>query len=107
MTILEALKSINPYPIQDNTIIKICLDRGLEWTDEYIGTLNGIEPFDLATADIYTYLYSAPSLREQEISLTVADRDNYYKLAFVLYGKWDDDTLSSGQYGYIGEDFND
>jgi len=103
MTIYQALTSVTKYPIPSSFIERIGIDRGLTIADDYSGLNQSIE---LATADVYMFLYGAPDLKEQEVSITQADRDNYLKMANQIYGKYDDPNFSGIRYGFIGESLN-
>jgi len=103
MTIYQALTSVTNYPVPALFIERVGIDRGLNITEDYTGLNQSIE---LAIADVYLYLYTSPDLKEQEVSITQSDRDNYLKLANQIYGKYDDPKFTGIRYGYIGESFN-
>ena len=103
MTIYQALASVTNYPIPALLIERVGVDRGLTITEDYTGLNQSIE---LAMADVYMFLYGAPDLKEQEVSITQADRDNYLKMANQIYGKYDDPNFSGIRYGFIGESLN-
>lgn len=106
MTVAESIQSIVPYPIAENTIQKICVLRGLDGAALFTQSI-GISPaYQLCEADIYMYMYTAPDLREQQVSITPAERQNYLNRANALYEKVGEGD-GSGTYGYIGENFND
>ena len=107
MTIQEALISINLYPIPVNAIDKIIIDRGLDGTADYDSTISGTEIYELATADVYLWLYTSQSVKEQQISFTIDERDNFLYMANLIYSKYDDPKFTGTSYGYIGENFND
>jgi hypothetical protein len=106
MTIAESLFSLNSYPIPVNTVEKFCIDRELTSTDEYTKTIGDSEEYQLAMADVFLYLYTAPDLKEQQISINQADRNNYLNRANKIYGFYDDPKFSGIIYGLIGENFN-
>lgn len=105
MTVLESLTSISQYPI-DLIATKLLIDRGLDGTLIYDSTYRTNQDYQLALADIYMYLYTAPDLKEQDITLTLATRDNYYNLAQKIYGKYDSTEYEGIIYGMIGKKLN-
>ena len=106
MTILEALTALNTYPIPTNTIEKICIERALTSSDTFDIAVSQLDSFKLATADVYLFLYGAPDLREQEISIGIEERDNFLYLANLIYGEFEDPKYSGFNYGFVGEDLN-
>lgn len=106
MTVLDALSSINTYPIPVNTIEKICIDRGLTSSDPYTKEIGESEAYELANADVLLYLYTAPDLKEQNVSITQGDRDNFLSSANFIYGKYEDPKFTGITYGFIGDSFN-
>ena len=52
------------------------------------------------------YMFTAPDLKEQEISITPADRKNYKNRANRVYGELNDPAFSGRRYGLIGENYN-
>lgn len=104
MTISESLLALSTYPIPVNTIEKICVNREQVSGDDYIGTS---ENYELAEADVYLFLFTAPDLKEQEVSISQGDRDRFLNLANSIYSKYDDSKYSGkGKFGYIGENWN-
>lgn len=109
MTISQALLSINTYPIPDLFIEKVGVERGLTITDTYTLAISSTEAFELATADIYMYLYTQLSnLSEQEVSFgqDATTKENFFSLANSIYAKYNDPKLSGLRYGFVGESFN-
>lgn len=108
MTIAEALKAINIYPITDNTIEKICIDRGLDHTAEYTQTIGQSDAYILATADTYFYLGTAPNIVEQEVGINsaIAIKKKLCDEADKIYGGYDDPKFSGNTYGFVGENYN-
>lgn len=106
MTILDALKSVTNYPIQDNTIEKICVIRGLVSSTTLTLEIAKSEAYELAEADIYLFLYTAPSVSEQEVSFNMQDRNSFLSLANKIYSKYGDANFSGNSFGFIGENFN-
>lgn len=107
MLISESLKTINSYPIPDLTIEKVGIDRGLTITDEYTAAVAVTQSYELATADVYMWLYAAPNVKEQEISFSSDDRDKFFNLANLIYGKYGDAKYSGkGKFGFKGDKWN-
>lgn len=106
MNISEALLSLNNYPIPSTVIDKILVDRALDGSTEYNLTISESDAFNLATADIYYWLYSCPNFAEQEINFTITDRDNFLSVANKIYLELDDPKFIGIKYGFIGEDYN-
>lgn len=106
MTIREALQSLTPYPIPVNNIDKICIDRALIAGTTYDLTISQSDDFKLATADVYMFMYGAPSITEQDISLSVVERSNFRDMANRIYGELNDPKYMGKKYGFIGENFN-
>ena len=104
MTVSESLLSLSNYPIPENTIEKICINRGLDCASDYDGTS---QTYELAEADVYMFLYASPDVSEQEVSFSQDDRDRFLNLANTIYGIYDDPKYSGkGKFGYIGENWN-
>jgi len=106
MIIREALQSLTTYPVPVNQIDKICIDRGLDVTETYTATIAESEVFELATADVYFWMYGAPSLSEQDLGISVVERSNYLDMANTFYAKYDDSKFRGTSFGFIGEDWN-
>lgn len=105
MTVLESLTCISQYPT-DLIASKLLIDRELDGALTYDSTYRTNSNYQLALADIYMYLYTAPDLKEQDITLTLATRDNYYNLAQKIYGKYDTSEYEGIVYGMIGKKLN-
>ena len=106
MTLLESLQELTQYPIPDNTVEKYCIVRGLTSSDTFDITIAESDAYRLATADLYLWLYTSPDIREQEINFTQADRDNFLKLANLIYSDLDDPKFFGRKLGFAGENYN-
>ena len=108
MLVSEALQSINSFPIPDLTIQKIGVDRGLDVTTEYTSAVSISEEFELATADIYMWLYGQPSFGEQEISVSQQEKikQGFFDIANGIYNKYGDPKATGGKYGFTGDKWN-
>ena len=107
MTILEALQSLNQYPISDNIVEKIGVERSLTTSLEYTATIFASSAFQLASADIYLYLAIAPNIVEQEVGITQAPtvRTQFRAMANAIYLEYSDDKYSGLSYGFKGENY--
>lgn len=106
MTILESLVSLTSYPIPSNAIEKICVDRELTSGDTYTVLIGTSAAYRLAVADLYMWMFGAPSITEQDISISVGERGNYLKLANSIYGELGDARFSGTVIGFTGDLFN-
>ncbi len=108
MTVSEALKSINPFPIPDLFIEKVGVDRVLDVTVPYTAVISALSSYELATADVYLFLYGQPSITEQEVGInnTQAIKKGFLDLANRIYDKYSDPKFSGEKYGFVGDSFN-
>lgn len=105
VTVLDALKGINAYPVPLRTFERIANKRGIELTGEATkDVLNG-KAYNLAYADVLKWLSFAPSITQggQSYSFTDEQRLQFRGEAFALYGEYDEDGASAKPiYGYKG-----
>jgi len=86
MTNLEALKStIIGYPVDENTHLRILLDRGIDPQGEYAGKN---QAFELATADVLSALLTAANFSEGDLQISLTEKSNFMKVATGIYNKW-------------------
>ena len=86
MTNLEAIKSLAVgYPVDENTFLRILVDRGLAADGEYTGKSKA---FDLAQADLYVSLLTAANVQEGGYQISLTDKSNFMKVASGIYDKW-------------------
>jgi hypothetical protein len=107
MTILESLSTLVAYPIPTLLLGRVCTKRALTETETYTITIEQSDAYQLAMADVYMWMFGAPDLKEQDISITPAERDNYLALANTIYGALDAVEFTGDVYGFVGEEFND
>lgn len=93
MTLKEALKSTVGYPIPDPTAETIALKRGLVLTEGETAVtatqaLLTSKEFELATADIYNWLVTTPSVTEGGVRISMTEKEQLKKLASGIYSKW-------------------
>ena len=108
MTVNEAFRSINAYPIPDRTIQEVCERRGLDPCGEAgVSVLDGAD-FRLAKADLLLWLSYAPNVSQggQSYSFTDEQRTNLRNEAAGLYGDNAEGNEEGQQmhitYGYKG-----
>lgn len=110
MTILEAYTSLTSYPVNDATLSRLLLDRGLTGADEYTAEIGNSEAFQLARADLYDWLAGgASTIKEQDSQMTISDtqRELYIQMSQRIYSKYNDPKVADSEtYGYVGEFIN-
>jgi hypothetical protein len=106
MKVLASLQSLSQYPVPDNAVERICIVRGLDINEDVTLTITTSQAFELASADVYMYILASPSLKEQEVSITVQDRKYLKQLAENIYTKYDDELYLKYDHGFIGDDWN-
>ncbi len=86
MTNLDALKSTAiGYPIDDNTFLRILLDRVVTPAEEYTGATKA---FALAKADLYVTLLTAANVGEGGYSVSMTDKTNFANVASGIYERY-------------------
>lgn len=109
MTTKEALISLNAFPIPDNAILKIGIDRALDTSVEYTLVISVSESYELATADLLMYLHGQPNIVEQEVGINQAAviKKEFLSRANAIYAKYGDPKYNGkGTYGFVGEAYN-
>lgn len=107
MTILEALRRVNAYPVPMGELQTIAIVRGLDLDAEADGaTLRG-GAFKLATADVLMWLSEAPNVSQDGISYSFLEeqRRKFKGRAQAIYGELAPDEIgavSGVVYGYKG-----
>jgi hypothetical protein len=101
MTILEALKGINPYPIALRTLNEIAERRGVSLDAEPDFTSRA---YKLSVADVYKYLAYAPNVSQggQSYSFSEEQRKHMLDLAKSIYDEEEEEALPKTRYGYKG-----
>lgn len=86
MTNLEAIKSLAvAYPVNENTYLRILVDRGLAADETYTGKSKAIE---LSQADLYVSLLTATNVSEGGFQISISEKSNFLTVASGLYDKW-------------------
>ena len=87
MNILEALQSLVSYPVKDKPAETILIRRGLTGSGNFDQNVANSKSFELAQADVYTYLVSATNVSEGGYAVSMTDKSNMMKLATAIYSK--------------------
>lgn len=106
MTVLEAIKGVNSYPVPLREITEIALRRGLTLEQEATQETVTGKAYLLAKADVLLWLSFAPDITQggQSYSFTDEQRLQLRKRANALYSELGDETLGAVKpvYGYKG-----
>ncbi len=105
MTIAQALAALTTYPVPANTIEAIAIERALTITDPFDATVAESKGYKLSQADVFMFLYGAPDLQDQDIRISLKDRETFRKRANAIYADYGDPKFSGRKYGFIGEKF--
>lgn len=109
MTISDSLIALNSFPIPTSIIEKIGIERGLNIAEDYSLEVSKTEAYELATADLYTWLYGQPILKEQDASISQAAeiKKGFLDFANLIYQKYDDQKYTGkGTFGFVGDSWN-
>jgi hypothetical protein len=88
MTNLEAIRSTAiGYPVGEDTLNRVLIDRGLAAGNEYAGKSKA---FELAQADLLVALLTAANVQEGGFQVSMTDKSNFLKVASGIYDKWDE-----------------
>lgn len=107
-TVLDTLIGISAYPIPHRTLDGVAQGRGLTLSDNVtVDLLRGVA-YNLARADLYLWLSTAPDISQggQSYSFTDEQRADFRRRAYSLYGDYGDGadvTTPKTVYGYKGE----
>lgn len=105
-TNLDALKSVNAYPIPLRTFVETAERRNISLTAD--ATQEGLQSknFRLAIADLLLWLSLAPNISQggQSFSFTDEQRKDFKRQATSIYDEYGDTTSATGvKYGYKGD----
>jgi hypothetical protein len=106
LTVLEALKSINGYPIPLSQFTTTAEKVGLNLYDEATLDVLNSDKFKLAEAEILTYLSNAPEISQggQTYKFSDADKTNFINRASALREDVNGDSDTADQSGgYVGD----
>lgn len=105
-THLDALKSVNAYPIPLRTIVEVSERRNISLTAEATQESLISKNFRLAKADLLLWLSLAPNISQggQSFSFTDEQRKDFKREAQAIYGELEP-TANAGcvTFGYKGD----
>lgn len=103
MTTLEALKSVNSYPIPLRTLQEVAQRRDISLEDDCTITVMQSNGYNLAYADLLMWLSYAPQITQggQSYSFTDEQRLQFRNRASELYEEYEEDAPKA-RYGYKG-----
>lgn len=106
MTIMQALRSINSYPLTDEQLSMAALSAGLDPNSDAIGMLTKKE-YTHAKANVYALLAEAPNISQGGISFsfTSDEKKQFFAVACRLYNAIGLPMPQGSNWGYQGEDF--
>ncbi len=87
MTVLEALRSLVKYPLDEGALKVVLIDRELCEYDEYCAELGKSKQFQGARADCYRELLDAPNITEGGLSISISEKAIIEKIANGIYAK--------------------
>lgn len=104
-TLLDALKSVNSYPVPLRTIEETAERRGLSLDGEATAASLKGKAFGLCRADLLLWLSYAPNITQggQSYSFTDEQRTDLRNRAKQLYDEWEEDDAPKTVYGYKGK----
>lgn len=104
-THLDALRSINSYPVPLRTISETAQRRGLALDEQATAQSLVDKTFILCRADILLWLSYAPNITQggQSYSFTDEQRTGMRNLAQQLYDEFKDECAPKTIYGYKGK----
>lgn len=85
MNILTALISKSSYPLSDNTLTAILIQRGLNEKGEFTMEVANSSMFQGAVADLYILLATQPNITEGGMSVSQNDASTFLSLANRIY----------------------
>lgn len=107
VTIAEALRGLNAYPIPERTLVGIATARGLLLADDATREALRGRAYRLTSADLLVWLSQAPNVSQggQSYSFTDEQRKALRNQASALYrdlGEDDGTGAAKATYGYKG-----
>ncbi|MBO6117373.1 MAG: hypothetical protein J6P44_02395 [Bacteroidales bacterium] len=85
MTILEALKAKVSYPLTEDTLNLLLIQRELNNDDEFDASVAKSNAFQGAVADLYMQLATVPNMSEGGMSVSFNDASRFISLANKIY----------------------
>lgn len=105
VTVLDALKGINAYPVPLRTLQRIATRRGLSLDTDATPEMLAGKSYELAKADVLMWLSDAPDVSQggQSYSFTDEQRAHFRRRASGIYGEYDEQEAGiKPVYGYKG-----
>lgn len=104
MTISEALKGINSYPLPIRTLQEVSEKRGLSLDAEATIEILQSSAYNLAYADLLVWLSYAPAVSQggQSYSFTDTQRLEMRNRASEIYDEQNEDNAPKTRFGYKG-----
>ena len=104
LTIADALRGINAYPIPDRTLEEIVQKRGIYPELAIDSEVLSSRAYRLCRADLLIWLAGAPAVSQggQSYSFTDEQRKEMLNAAAKICEECGDDTQVSVRYGYKG-----
>jgi len=104
-TIQQSLTSLSSYPVQQRSINRIAAARGLDLGAVADTAVLASKNYQLAEADVLTYLSKAPNVTEGGVQFTFSESDKqaFKNEAAYLYQQHEEPNRGP-RFGYQGED---
>lgn len=105
LTILDALKGLTAYPIPLRALAEIAEGRGVALHEEATEEALSGKAYNLAKADVFLWLFSAPNITQggQSYSFSDAQRTEFKNRAHRLFSEYDTGNAATKPiYGYKG-----
>lgn len=107
LTIKQALKTISSYPIAENAIGVVLIERCLKADETFTQEVAKSESYELAKADVLMFLVGAANISEGGYSISVSDVSAMKSQAMSIYRKYGDSKgdvqYSSNIFQYDGD----
>lgn len=101
-TIYEALKDEVHYPISEGFIRNKLIARDLDAESDVTAEVLRSNEFKGAVADCLVSLIQAPDIAEDELKITLQDRNSILRRANYLYSTIGEDPISLSPMVYVG-----
>lgn len=103
MTILQALKSKVSYPIKDDTLLAILIERGINGENDFNLSVAKSNSFKGAVADLYLHLATVPNISEGGMSVSYGDKNTFLSLYSALKKEIkEEDNSSNATCVFVG-----
>lgn len=97
MTVLDALKSLVKYPLNDDLFSVILVSRGLSEATLFSLEISKSTAFIGARADCLKELVASPDLSQGGISISVGERSSILMIANDLYDSIGEATIGESE----------